>query len=315
MTYRYNMNYADTDILIDPSLLQTIDDKKQRLDRLRPFPKDAVQHLLEDIRLRHTYNSDAIEGNTLTLQETKLVLEEGITIGGKPLKDHIEARNDAEAFDFIVQFVQQKIPFSQETIQHIHEIVTKGLLIDAGKYRTGNVRITGSPITPPRYTKVVSLMDNYILTIKRLRTHPLKKAAFIHHRLVWIHPFFDGNGRVARLVTNLFFMQQGYPPVILKQEQRKTYYYILHQADNGNLSPLAEFIAKAMNESLQLYLSVFIDEDHLISLKELAQQSPYSQEYLSLRARQGKLDAVKLEHTWYSSMRALKEYIKEIEHS
>lgn len=315
MTYRYNMNHADTDIFIDASLLQKIDDKKQRLDRLRPLPKDALQHLLEDIRLRHTYNSDAIEGNTLTLQETKLVLEEGITIGGKPLKDHIEARNDAEAFDFITQFVQQKTSFSQETIQRIHEIVTKGLLIDAGKYRTGNVRITGSPISPPKYTKIIPLMDEYIHTIKRLETHPLKTATFIHHRLVWIHPFFDGNGRVARLVTNLFLMQQGYPPVILKREQRKTYYNVLHQADNGNLSPLAVFITKAMNESLQLYLSVFIDDERLIPLKEFAQYSPYSQEYLSLRARQGKLDAVKLEHTWYSSMRALKEYIKEREHS
>ena len=309
------MNYTDTDISIDASVLKKIEDKKQQLDHLRPLPQDALQHLLEDIRLQHTYNSNAIEGNTLTLQETKLVLQEGITIGGKPLKDHIEARNDADAFDFIVQLVQHEKPFSQDIIQRIHEIVTKSLLNDAGKYRTGNVRITGSSITPPRYTRIIPLMDDYIDTIKKLKIHPLKKAAFIHYRLVWIHPFYDGNGRVARLVTNLFLMQQGYPPIVLKQEQRKTYYTVLHQADNGNLSPLAEFIAKAMNESLQLYLSVFIEDQHLIPLKELAQHSPYSQEYLSLRARQGKLDSVKIEHTWYSSMSALKEYIKKIEHS
>lgn len=310
MTYRYIMKYDDTDILIDESLLQKIEEKKHRLDNLRPLPKDAIQKLLEDIRLRHTYHSDAIEGNTLTLQETKLVIQDGITIGGKPLKDHIEARNDAEAFDFMVHLVQHKTPFSQESIQQIHEIVTRGLLKDAGKYRTGNVRITGSSITPPSYTKIIPLMNDYMHTIKTLQPHPLKKAAYIHHRLVWIHPFFDGNGRVARLVTNLFFMQQGYPPIILKQDQRKTYYHVLHQADNGHLSPLAVFIAKAMNESLQLYLSVFIDEDHLIPLKKLTQHAPYSQEYLSLRARQGKLDAVKLEQTWYSSLRALKEYMK-----
>jgi Fic family protein len=304
------MNNADTDIVINESLLRNIDEKKRRLDSLRPFPKDAVQKLLEDIRIRHTYHSDAIEGNTLTLQETKLVLEEGITIGGKLLKDHIEARNDADAFDFIVQLVQQKKPFSQESIQQIHEIVTKGLLNDAGKYRIGNIRITGSSITPPSYTKIIPLMDDYIHTIKKLQFHPLKKAAFIHYRLVWIHPFFDGNGRVARLVTNLFFMQQGYPPVVLKQEQRKIYYHALRQADKGNLSPFTEFISKAMNESLQLYLSVFIDEEHLIPLKELTKHSPYSQEYLSLRARQGKLDAVKLEQVWYSSKRALQDYIK-----
>lgn len=304
------MNTADTDIIINESLLRNIEEKKRRLDSLRPLPKDAVQKLLEDLRIRHTYHSDAIEGNTLTLQETKLVLEEGITIGGKPLKDHIEARNDADAFDFIVQLVQQKKPFSQENIQQIHEIVTNGLLKDAGKYRTGNVRITGSSIPPPSYSKIIPLMDDYIHIIKKRQIHPLKKAAFIHHQLVSIHPFFDGNGRVARLATNLFFMQQGYPPVVLKQEQRKVYYHALRQADNGNLSPFAEFITKAMNESLQFYLSVFIDEEHLIPLKELARHSPYSQEYLSLRARQGKLDAVKLEQVWYSSIRALKEYIK-----
>jgi len=306
------MKYNDTDILIEESLLKKIEEKKHRLDNLRPLPKEAVKKLLEDIRLRHTYHSDAIEGNTLTLQETKLVLEYGITIGGKPLKDHIEARNDAEAFDFMLQLVQKKLPLSQEIIQQIHDIVTKGLLKDSGKYRTGNVRITGSSITPPSYQKIISLMDDYIRSIKNLPLHPLKKAAFIHHRLVWIHPFFDGNGRVSRLITNLFFMQEGYPPIILKKEQRKNYYHVLHQGDKGNLSPLAMFLANAMNEALQFHLSVFIDEERLIPLKELAEYSPYSQEYLSLRARQGKLDAVKLETAWYSSTRALQEYLKTI---
>ena len=310
LVYRHIMKFDDTDIHIDEDLLNKIEEKKHRLDTLRPLPKDAVKKLLEDIRLRHTYHSDAIEGNTLTLQETKLVLEQGITIGGKPLKDHIEARNDADAFDFMLQLVQKKTPFSQEIIQQIHDIVTKGLVKESGKYRTGNVRITGSSITPPNYQKIIPLIDDYIHTIKNHSLHPLKKATIIHHRLVWIHPFFDGNGRVARLVTNLFFMQIGYPPIILKQEQRKVYYHVLHQADNGNLSPLAMFLAKAMNESLQFYLSVFIDEEHLIPLKELAEHSPYSQEYLSLRARQGKLDAVKLEKIWYSSTRALQEYLK-----
>lgn len=306
------MKYHDTDIIIDDILQKKIEDKKRRLDSLRPLPKDAAKKLLEDIRLHHTYHSDAIEGNTLTLQETKLVLEQGITIGGKPLKDHIEARNDAEAFDFILQLVQKKSPISQEIIQQIHDIVTKGLLKDSGRYRTGNVRISGSPITPPSFQKIITCMNDYIHTIKNLSINPLKKAAIIHHQFVWIHPFLDGNGRVARLITNLFYMQEGYPPIILKQEQRKIYYHVLRQADNGNLSPLAMFLTKAMNESLQFYLSVFIDEERLISLKELAKNSPYSQEYLSLRARQGKLDAVKLEQVWYSSTRALKDYIKTI---
>jgi len=306
------MKYNDTDIIIDELLLKRIQEKKDRLDKLRPLSTDAVKKILEDIRLRHTYHSDAIEGNTLTLQETKLVLDEGITIGGKPLKDHIEARNDAEAFDLMIDLVNAKKSISQETIQQIHEVVTKGLLKDAGKYRAGNVRITGSTTTPPSYLKIVKLMDEYIQNMQKLKLHPIKKAAFIHHEFVWIHPFYDGNGRVVRLLTNLYLMQKGYPPIILKKEDRKRYYFALNKGDQGDLSVFADFIAKAVHEALQHYLSSFIEEERLIPLKEIADYTPYSQEYLSLRARQGKLDAVKIENVWYSSKRALKEYMQSI---
>lgn len=309
------MKYADTDINIDDLLLKRVEERKKRLDTLRPLPKDAVKKLLEDIRLRHTYHSDAIEGNTLTLQETKLVLEEGVTIGGKPLKDHLEAKNDAEAFDLMVKLVHAKKPLSQDIIQQMHEIVTKGILEESGKYRTENVRITGSKTTSPSYSKIVKLMEEYISNIKELKLHPIKKAAFIHHELVRIHPFLDGNGRVARLITNLYLMQMGHPPIVLKKEERRKYYRVLQKADVGDLSPLATFIAKAVHEALMYYLSSFVDDERLISLKEIAEFSPYSQEYLSLRARQGKLDAVKIENVWYSSKRALKEYLKSLRQS
>jgi len=306
------MKYADTDIHIDEVLLKRTEEKKKRLDKLRPLSKDAIKKLLEDIRLRHTYHSDAIEGNTLTLQETKLVLEEGVTIGGKPLKDHVEAKNDAEGFDLMVKLVHAKKPISQDIIQEIHEIVTKGLLKDSGKYRTENVRITGSKTTPPSYSKIIKFMEEYISNIKELKLHPIKKAAFIHHELVHIHPFLDGNGRIARLITNLHLMKQGYPPIVLKKEDRRKYYRFLQRADESDLSPFANFIAKAVHEALMYYLSSFVEDERLISLKEIADFSPYSQEYLSLRARQGKLDAVKIENVWYSSKRALKEYLKSL---
>jgi len=306
------MKLADTDIRIENMLLKRIEEKKKRLDKLRPLSKEALKKLLEDIRLRHTYHSDAIEGNTLTLRETKLVLEEGITIGGKPLKDHIEARNDAEAFDLIVKLVHEKKSISQDIVQKTHEIVTKGILKDAGKYRTDNVRITGSTTTPPSYLKIVKIMDEYIQYIKKIKLNPIKKAAFIHHRLVWIHPFYDGNGRVARLLTNFHLMKKGYPPIVLKKEERKKYYDTLNKADHGDLSSFANFIARAVNESLQYYLSVFIDEERLIPLSELAKYSSYSQEYLSLRSRQGKLDSVKIDNVWYSSKKALENYFLEI---
>jgi len=284
----------------------------QKLDSLRPLPKDAVKRIIEDIRLRHTYHSDAIEGNTLTLQETRLVLEEGITIGGKPLKDHIEARNDAEAFDLMIELVNSKKNISQEIIQQIHEFVMKGILKNPGQYRTENIAIAGAKIRPPSYLKIVKLMDEYIQNIEKLKLQTIKKAAFIHHEFVRIHPFIDGNGRVARLITNFYLMKNGYPPIVIQKEDRKKYYKTLNKADQGNLSDFATFIARSVNESIQYYLSSFIDEERLVTLSELSKKSDYSQEYLSFRARQGKLDAVKIENIWYSSKRSLKDYQKNI---
>ena len=304
------MKYADTDIYIDELLLKRVEEKKKRLDNLRPLPKDALKKLLEDIRLRHTYHSDAIEGNTLTLQETKLVLEEGIAIGGKPLKDHIEAQNDADAFDLMMSLSRGKAKITQEIIQQIHECVTKGILKNPVQYRTENIRITGADVSPPSYLKIIPLMDVYIKNIQQSKLHPIHKFAYIHHELVRIHPFYDGNGRTARLLTNFYLVIQGYPPIIVKKQDREKYYKGLNKADHGNLSEFATFIARLVHESLQYYLSCFVEEEHLISLKDLAKQSPYSQEYLSLRARQGKLDAVKIENVWHSSKRALKEYLK-----
>ena len=153
-------------------------------------------------------------------------------------------------------------------------------------------------------------MEEYISNLKELKLHPIKKTAFIHHELVLIHPFRDGNGRVSRLITNLYLMKQGYPSIILKKEDRRKYYQVLQRADDGDLSPFANFVAKAVHEALMYYLSSFVEDERLISLKEIAGFSLYSQEYLSLRARQGKLDAVKIENVWYSSKRALKEYMK-----
>lgn len=306
------MKYRDTDIHIDDSLFKRIKEKKKKLDNLRPLPKDAVIQILEDIRLRHTYHSDAIEGNTLTLQETKLVLEEGVTIGGKPLKDHIEAKNDAEAFDLMIELVHAKKSISQEIIQQVHEAVTRGILQNPGQYRIGNVGIAGSATTPPSYLKIIRLMNEYIQDIQKLSLHPVKKAAFIHHELVRIHPFLDGNGRVARLLTNLFLMKKGYPPIIVKKTDRKRYYRALDKADHGDMSEFSNFVARAAHESLQYYLSSFVEEERLIHIKELAEYTLYSQEYLSLRARQGKLDAVKIENVWHSSKRALKEYISSV---
>lgn len=303
---------SDTDTpLIHETLLSRINSKMQRLNSLRPLPADAVKRLHEELRLLHTYHSNAIEGNTLTLSETKLVLEEGITIGGKSLREHLEAINNAKAFDLIDDIAKTRTKIDHAVIQQIHEVVMKGILEDAGKYRTKNVRITGAVKTPPDWSKVIKQMDELLEEIAENERNPVEKAALLHHRFVEIHPFIDGNGRVARLLTNLYLIACGYPPIVLKTEDRAKYYRLLRAADAGNLAPFANFIAKAVDESLTMYLSIFGEADELLPLKELAKGTPYSQEYLSLRARQGILDAVKIGKAWYSSKRAIEQYISE----
>lgn len=282
-----------------------------RLDSLRPLPGDAVKKLHEEMRLLHTYHSNAIEGNTLTLPETKLVLEEGITISGKSLREHLEATNNARAFDLLENIAKKKKTIDHVVIQKIHEVVMAGILEDAGKYRTKNVRITGASKTPPDRSKLTKLMDELIEKIAQYKRHPLEIAAILHHRFVEIHPFIDGNGRVSRLLTNLFLIAQGYPPVVLKIEDRGKYYRFLRAADAGNLRPFTNFIAKTVDESLMMYLSIFGGVNELLPLKELAGNTHYSQEYLSLRARQGVLDAVKIGKIWYSSRHAIEQYISE----
>ncbi len=303
---------SDTDTsLIQEKLLSRINEKMNRLNSLRPLPADAVKKLNEEMRLLHTYHSNAIEGNTLTLPETKLVLEEGITIGGKSLREHLEATNNARAFDLMESIAKKKKTIDHVAIQQIHEVVTAGIIENAGKYRTKNVRITGAAKTPPDWSKVTRLMDELIENIAQYKRHPVEAAALLHHGFVRIHPFIDGNGRVARLLTNLYLIARGYPPIVLKIEDRGKYYRFLKAADAGDPGLFVNFIAKAVNDNLTMYLSIFGGADELLPLKELARNSPYSQEYLSLRARQGVLDATKSGKTWYSTRRAIEEYISE----
>lgn len=303
---------ADTDTnLVQKELLARIDKKMKRLHAMRPLSADALGRLHEEMRLVHTYHSNAIEGNTLTLSETKLILEEGLTIGGKSVREHLEASNNAKAFDRIEELAKKKKAINHVTIQEIHEIVTRGILEDAGRYRTKNVRITGAVKAPPDWSNILQLMDKLIENMAEDKRHPIETASFLHHSFVEIHPFIDGNGRVARLLTNLYLISKNYPSIVLKKEDRIKYYRALRAADSGNLSHFANFIAKAVDESLTIYLSISGGLDELRPLKELTGETPYSQEYLSLRARQGFLDAVKIGKTWHSSKMAIEQYMSE----
>ena len=166
------MTFTDTN-LIHEKLLSRIYEKKKQLDSIRPLPSDSLKKLHEELRLLHIYHSNAIEGNTLTLSETKLVLEEGLTIGGKSLREHLETTNNAKAFDFIESMIGKKKRIDHITIQQIHEIVTSGILEEAGKYRTKNVRITGAIKTPTDWSKVINLIEELIENIKKSEKNPI----------------------------------------------------------------------------------------------------------------------------------------------
>ncbi len=305
------MKITDTDTFMDENLIKRLDEKKKLLDSRRPLPADALKRLQNDMRIIHTYNSNAIEGNTLSLQETKLVLEEGMTIGGKSILEHLEVSGNGKAFDLLEDMAKNPIPITHAGVLTLHDLVTWGILKDHGIYRTTNVMITGAVKNPPDFSEVPILMGGMLDKVKKMKNHDVIIAAYLHHRFVEIHPFSDGNGRVARLLTNLYLMKKGYPPIVLNKEDRMRYYDFLRKADMGNLKPFTSMIAKAVIESLTIYLSIFGGEDELIPLKELAKDSPYSQDYLSLRARQGKLDAVKIGRVWHSTKKALAEYVND----
>jgi len=300
-------------MIIDKDIHERLTRKKKELDALRPLPRNVLEKLRKQFAIELAYNSNAIEGNTLTLKETQLVIEEGITIKGKPLREHFEAINHQKAFEFLESIVNKKARITEEVIKDIHRIILSGIDdVYAGRYRNTNVRILGAIKSPPRFEKVRAKMREYVDYTK---TNPEKLnvvelAALIHYRLVEIHPFTDGNGRTTRLLTNLFLMRHGYPVTMILKVDRKKYYDRLREADKGNPKPFIDFIGRSVERSLDLYLDVFKKGSEHISLAEAAKDSPYSQEYLSLLARRGRLDAIKLGRNWHVKKGAIREYIK-----
>ncbi|MFH0956622.1 MAG: Fic family protein, partial [Candidatus Aenigmatarchaeota archaeon] len=259
------------------------------------------------------YNSNAIEGNTLTLLETRMVIEDGITIRGKPLREHFEAINHQKAFSFLEGVAKPGTGVTEDVIREIHRLILSGIEDDyAGRYRDANVRITGAVKSPPRFEKVPGLMAGYVKQVKENpgRLNDIEMAAFVHYGLVEIHPFIDGNGRTARLVMNLFLMGRGFPIAIVLKTDRRAYYDRLKSADEGDMKPFVDFIGRCVERSLSLYLDAFDRGPGYVSLADAAKKTPYSQEYLSLLARRGAIDALKMGRNWVVKEEAVGRYMK-----
>jgi Fic family protein len=243
-------------LMLNPALLSQIDLLKARLDRLRPLPPELVDNLREVFDIRLTYHSNAIEGNTLTQSETQIVIEKGITIGGKPLKDHLEAINHIEAIDFIRDLAMEERTITEWDIRQIHGLVCKGERA-AGAYRSVNVMAAGTNYRYPDAILVPELMQEFGAWLQSSSAlHPVEIATEIHYRLVTIHPFQDGNGRTARLLMNLSLLGTGYPIAVIKTEDRSNYIdgIVAWQSD-GDDSMLKQTIAKCVESSLVEILS------------------------------------------------------------
>ena len=243
---------------LDDNYFDEVDDLKKQLDSKRPIPKETLKSLKESINLEWTYNSNGIEGNTLTLRETQVVLE-GITVGGKSIKEHLEAINHEKAILFLDDLVKDNEPISEWNIKNIHQLILKDIDNEnAGRYRKENVTIKGATHIPPDYLKLPELMEKLILTYNTWSEyHPIIQAALLHGELVKIHPFVDGNGRTSRLLMNLDLMSSGYNPVIIKKESRLKYYEALDKAHTtGNYTDFVKLVTKLEIEMLKKYLEL-----------------------------------------------------------
>lgn len=229
-----------------------------KINEHRPLSEDALKQVKEYYKIGLTYASNAIEGNTLNLAETKVVLEDGITIGGKSLKDHYEAVGHAKAFDKIIELSQKAI-FTEEDIKLLHKLFYNQIdEVNAGRYRTNQVIITGSDVELPKPEELSAKMAEFVNSLPHLKEtlHPVEYAAMVHIIFVNIHPFVNGNGRVARLLMNLALLQSGYNIVVIPPVVRADYISALQESNKGNYVPFVNFISEMVLESQKEYLRI-----------------------------------------------------------
>ena len=238
------------------NILSQIDRKKAELDKCRPLTEGEVERLNEEFIVEYTYNSNAIEGNTLTLRETDLVLR-GLTIAQKPLKDHMEAVGHKEAFDYISELVKEKVPLSESIIKQIHFLVLADKRDDRGVYRRVPVRIMGAQHEPVQPYLIEPKMEQLLIDFAESKEHIITKLARFHIEFEGIHPFIDGNGRTGRLLVNLELMKAGYPPIDIKFADRIAYYNAFDEYYvKNNLSAMENLFAGYVNERLDTYLKM-----------------------------------------------------------
>ncbi|MCA1032874.1 Fic family protein [Bacillus timonensis] len=240
-------------------MFELINQKKEHLDANRPLPKYTLKSLREKLILEWTYHTNAIEGNTLTINETKIVLE-GITVGGKTLREHLEVLNHRDAIKYVEEIVQKGEPLSEFQIKNLHRLILKGIDDEyAGVYRDQQVFISGAKHIPPAPFLIKEKMEQLLHWYNQAVTkklHPVARGAMLHALFVGVHPFIDGNGRTSRLLLNLELMKDGFPPIVIKMGNRLAYYEALDKAHTQEeYDDFIKLITIEVEDSLNLYLS------------------------------------------------------------
>ena len=238
-------------------IFERIQEKKlkyeQNKHKISPVTLSSYE---KDFELTFTHNSTAIEGNTLTLMETKVVLEDGVAIGGKELREIYEVINHKKAYRYVKKCIAEKKSLNENIVKDLHAILTENIIV-GGIYRNEEVRISGAGFTPPAGNEMYMQIKNFYedLKIKEKELNPIELAAWTHAEFVRIHPYVDGNGRTGRLIMNYQLLKSGYLPVSIAKENRLDYYNALEQyASDGNLTVFSDFIAELEEMQLDEYI-------------------------------------------------------------
>ena len=304
--------------------------KKRRLDSHGKLDGEVISRIQTRMQVEFIYNSNSIEGNTLSRGETELILQ-GMTVrnqsvlkalAGKNISEILEVQNHPTAIQFVKDLAfdpQRKI--TEDDIKEIHRAIMHGIIGAAGTYRRFDVVVKGAEFTAPPFYEIPDHMKELATFINENpdELRPIELAAHAHYYLAWIHPFEDGNGRVSRLLLNFILVRNGYPFAVIKNVERKKYLESLRLADQGDFKPFLIYIARCVEQTLDLYLlevesSGGGKKPQLLPLTELAKGTPYSAEYLSLLARKGSLDAVKDGRIWKSTKETITSYIEHHKH-
>ncbi len=309
--YNLSLTYRQE---LEPTF-KRLQEKVISLNTYRPLPKAALYKIREALQIEWTYNSNSIEGNTLSLRETQMVLQDGITIKGKSLREHFEAKNHENAIHYLYGLVDKSYILNSKDILSLHGLVLRSIEDEfAGRLRNSGVRISGANFVPPNARKVSQLLDELVEFVNSnpLKLNVIELATVFHHKMVWIHPFFDGNGRTVRLAMNLLLLRKDFPPAIILKNDRMKYYEALKQANKGNYHKLMLLMCQASERTLNIYLTALPNRNvDYQDIADIVQEPdiPYGQEYVSLLARQGKIDAHKEGRNWVTTKKAIIDYI------